>query len=80
MTIDRPISEHEGALFDAVRVLATIVMDLGADAKILRERLTAARDTADSLGNTHGAATLEFLIDALFPAPDPAPKPSFRIV
>ena len=80
MTIDRPISEHEGALFDAVRVLATIVMDLGADAKVLRERLTAARDEADTRGNKHGAATLDFLIGALFPAPDPAPKPSFHIV
>jgi len=80
VAIDRPMSEHEGALFDAVRVLATIVLDLGADAAVLRARLTAARDAADSMGNRHGAATLEFLIGALFAPPDPAPKPSLRVV
>ena len=80
MAGDRPISEHEGALFDAVRVLATVVLDLGADANVLRQRLTAARDTAESLGNTHGAATLDFLIGTLFAAPDSGPKPTLRIV
>ena len=80
MAADRPISEHEGALFDAVRVLATVVLDHGADATILRQRLTAARDAADSLGNKHGAETLDFLISSLFGAPDPSPKPSFHIV
>ncbi len=77
---DRPVSEHEGALFDAVRVLATVVMDLGADTKVLRERLTAARDAAENLGNKHGAETLDFLIGSLFAPPDPTPKPSLRIV
>ncbi len=80
MAIDRPMSEHEGALFDAVRVLATVVLDLGADAAVLRARLTTARDAAESVGNRHGAETLEFLIGALFAAPDPAPKPSLRVV
>ncbi len=80
MTIDRPMSQHEGALFDAVRVLATSVLDLGADAKLLRTRLTAARDKADAVGNKQSAATLDFLVDALFPPPDVPPKPSFRIV
>jgi hypothetical protein len=80
MAAGRPISEHEGALFDAVRVLASTVLDLGADPKILRDRLTAARDAADSLGNKHGAETLDFLISALFATSGPAPKPSFRIV
>jgi hypothetical protein len=80
MAADRPISEHEGALFDAIRVLATVVLDLGADANILRQRLTAARDAADSLGNKHGAETLDFLIGSLFGAPDSGPKPTLRIV
>jgi hypothetical protein len=80
MAADRPISEHEGALFDAVRVLGTAVLDLGADASILRQRLTTARDAAESLGNKHGAETLDFLIGSLFGAPEPSPKPSFRVV
>jgi hypothetical protein len=80
MAADRPMSEHEGALFDAVRVLATTVLDLGADPKILNERLTQAQGAADSLGNVRSAATLGFLIQTLFPAAGPAPKPSFRIV
>ncbi len=77
---ERPISEHEGALFDAVRVLATVMLDLGADAAVLRARLTAARDAADAMGNRHSAATLDFLIGAVFVEPDPAPKPLFRVV
>ena len=80
MATDRPMSEHEGALFDAVRVLATTILDLGADANVLRTRLTTARDAAESLGNRHGAETLEFLIGALFAPPDPTPKPSLRVV
>ena len=52
MAADRPISEHEGALFDAVRVLGTVVLDLGADAGVLRQRLTAARDAAEALKGT----------------------------
>jgi len=82
MPPDRPMSEHEGALFDVVRVLGTTVLGLGADPKILTDRLTEARDAASALGNLHAAATIDFLINALFPqmAPTPAPKPSFRIV
>ena len=77
------MSEHEGALFDAVQVLATTVLELGADREALRRRLKVVRDATDALGNHSGAATLDFLIAALFPAPDapePAPKPTFRIV
>lgn len=77
------MSEHEGALFDAVQVLAATVLELGADPEVLRRRLSAVRDTTVALGNRHGAATLDFLIAALFPAPDapaPASKPTFRIV
>lgn len=80
MPPDRPISEHEGALFDAVRVLGTTVLDLGADPKILTDRLTEARNSASAMGNVRGAATIDFLINALFPGKGPAPKPSFRIV
>lgn len=82
MRVDRPLSEHEGAMFDAVCILARTVLDLGADPKILNERLTAAMHAAESLGNAHGARTLDFLIRALFAPADPGPgtKPSLRIV
>ncbi len=80
MAADRPLSEHEGALFDAVRILGTTVMDMGADAKILKTRLSDAQSAADALGNAHSAATIGFLIRALFPEAEPPPKPSFRVV
>ena len=69
MRADRPLSEHEGALFDAVCILARTLLELGADPKILNERLSEAMRNADALGNPHGAATLGFLIRALFPSP-----------
>jgi hypothetical protein len=82
MRADRPLSEHEGALFDAVRILARTMLELGADPKILNERLAEAMRNAEAQGNSHGAATLGFLIRALFPAPAPEPgaRPSLRIV
>ena len=82
MRADRPLSEHEGALFDAVCILARTVLELGADPKILNERLTEAMRSADALGNSHGAATLGFLIHSLFAPsdPEPTPKHSLRIV
>jgi hypothetical protein len=82
MRADRPLSEHEGALFDAVCILARTVLELGADPKILNQRLNDAMQSAEVVGNPHGAATLGFLIRALFAAPDPEPnaKPSLRIV
>jgi hypothetical protein len=80
MAPDRPMSEHEGALFDAVRVLGFTILDLGADPKILTDRLIEAQNAAEALGNKHGASTIGFLIGALFPSPAPAPKPSFRVV
>jgi len=82
MRVDRPLSEHEGALFDAVCILARTVLELGADPKILNERLTEAMRKADAVGNPHGAETLGFLIRALFPPsqPEPGHKPSLRIV
>ena len=82
MRADRPLSEHEGALFDAVCILARTVLELGADPKILNERLADAMVSAEAIGNSHGAATLGFLIRTLFPSSDPEPnaKPSLRIV
>jgi hypothetical protein len=76
------MTEHEGALFDAVCVLARTVLDLGADPKILNERLTTAMHNAEALGNSHAAQTLGFLIRTLFAPEDPEPgrKPSLRIV
>ena len=76
----RPMSEHEGALFDAVLAIAATVLDLGADREQLKARLTAARAAADALGNRHGAETLDFLMASLFKPSDPPAKPSFRIV
>jgi hypothetical protein len=82
MRTDRPLSEHEGALFDAMCILARTVLELGADPKILNARLAEAAANAEAVGNSHGADTLGFLIRALFPSPDPEPnaKPSLRIV
>lgn len=84
MNNDRPISEHEGALFDVVRVLAATLIDLGADPELMRQRLTATRDATEALGNRHGAATITFLIASLFPSPEgpqqPPSKPTLRVV
>jgi hypothetical protein len=76
----RPMSEHEGALFDAVLAIAATVLDLGADREQLRRRLATARAAADALGNRHGVETLDFLMDSLFKPSEPPTKPSFRIV
>jgi len=80
MVNDRPISEHEGALFDAVQVLAKTLLELGADGNVLRTRLMAARESASAAGNHHGAATLDMLVGALFAPPGPPSKPSLRVV
>ena len=78
MRADRPLSEHEGALFDAVCILARTVLELGGDPKILNERLLEAMRSAEAAGNPHAAATLAFLVAALFSTPDPAPEPNAR--
>lgn len=80
MSNGRPISEHEGALFDAVLAIAATVLEMGADQGQLQQKLAAARATADARGNRHGVETLDFLIAGLFNPPEPPPKPSFRIV
>ena len=77
---DKPMSAHEGALFESVRVLGKTLLDIGADANVLRARLAEARDQTSSLGNQVGAGTIDFLIEALFSPRDPPPKPSLRIV
>jgi hypothetical protein len=74
------MSEHEGALFDAVLALAATVLEMGANPQALRAKLDAARNAADTLGNRHSVETMEFLISSLFPSADPPSKPSFRIV
>lgn len=82
MCADRPLTEHEGALFDAVCILSRTVLDLGADPKILNERLTEAMHNTEAHGNSRGAKTLGFLISALFAPSDPSPshRPPLRIV
>ena len=77
---DRPLTEHEGALFDAVCILARTVLELGADPKVLNERLGDAMKNAEALGNARGAETLGFLIGALFSPPETGPKPTLRLV
>lgn len=82
----RPMSEHEGALFDAIVVIAETLLDLGTDPEKLKSRLSDARASADALSNARDSATLDFLIAGIFnpsdpPKPlDPTPKPTFRIV
>ncbi len=80
MSQNRPMTEFEGALFDAVLLLGTIVPELGADSQSFQNRLLAARDAAEGLGNQHSVQTLNFLIASLFAQPAPAPKPTFRVV
>lgn len=80
MRADRPLTEHEGALFDAVCILARTVLELSADPKALNDRLSEAGLNADALGNARGAETLGFLIGALFSPPDPEGKPILRLV
>lgn len=88
MSSGRPMSEHDGALFDAVQAIAATVLDMGGDAGKLREKLEAARATSDARGNRHGVETLDFLIASLFKAPTPPaaptapaePKSPFRVV
>ncbi len=75
------MSEHEGALFDAVLVIAAMVLEMGADKDVFRAKLEKARAATDALGNKNGAATLDFMMSSLFgpfdpvtgPATDPAP-------
>lgn len=80
MRTDRPLTEHEGALFDAVCILARTILELGADPKTLNDRLGDAMRDAEALGNTRGAETLGFLIKTLFSPPDQGPKPTLRLV
>ncbi len=80
MSNSRPMSQHEGALFDAVLAIAATLLEQGADPEKLKARLSTARSAADALGNRHGAETLDFLMDSLFKPSDPPTKPSFRIV
>ncbi len=80
MSNGRPISEHEGALFDAVLAIAATLLEMGADPGPLREKLSLARSTADARGNRHGVETLDFLVAGLFNPAAPPPKPAFRVV
>jgi hypothetical protein len=55
MRADRPLTEHEGALFDAVCILARTVLELGADPNALNEQLSEARQNAGALGFAESA-------------------------
>ena len=80
MTSPGFMTAHEIALFECVRVLARTLVDLGADADVIRGRLTQAREAMSSLGNRAGAGAIDFLMEDLFSPRDPPPKPSLRIV
>lgn len=80
MRTDRSLTEHEGALFDAVCILGRTVLELGADPRVLNSRLDEAMRNAEALGNSRSAETLGFLIAALFAAPEQGPKPTLRLV
>lgn len=80
MSIGRPMSEHEGALFDAMLAIAATILEMGADPEKLKMRLSDARAAADALGNRNGVETLDFMMDSLFKPSEPPAKPSFRIV
>lgn len=56
------------------------VLDLGADPKVLRARLSGEMRSAEDLGNVQEAATLGCLINALFGPALPGPKSRLRIV
>ena len=80
MRADRPLTEHEGALFDAVCILARTMLELGADPKVLNDRLSVAMRNAEALGNARGAETLGFLMAALFTGPEQGSTPTLRLV
>jgi hypothetical protein len=80
MSNSRPMSEHEGALFDALLAIAATVLEMGADPEKLKARLAECRAAADALGNRHGVETLDFMTDSLFKPTEPPTKPAFRIV
>ena len=70
MATDRPISEYEGALFDAVLALGLTLLESGnLNESALLDKLSAARSNAESLGNKNGAATLGYLIKFLAEPP-----------
>ena len=80
MSANRPMSEHEAALFDAVVALAATMLELGADGPKLQARLSAARDAAGALGNHRSVETMEFLIRSIFLSQPGTPRPTLRIV
>jgi len=63
---DRPMSEYESALYEAVRILGGAVLELGANADSLLAKLEEAQRDAVASGSENGAATYELLIQALF--------------
>ncbi len=61
-------------------ILARTVLELGANPKVLNDRLDDAMRNAEAVGNVRGAETLGFLIGALFRGPEQGPKPTLRLV
>jgi hypothetical protein len=69
MTTDRPMSEYESALFDAVVILGHAVIRLGAnETEILTELREAQQDAARD-NRRNRAATLDMLIKILCEPP-----------
>jgi len=59
---DRPMSEYESAIYEAVCVLLATVLDLGARHETLVERLMEVRDDKKVGGSKNGAAAIDLLI------------------
>ena len=80
MNNSRPMSEREGAMFDALLAIGATVLEMGANPDRLREKLGSARAAAEALGNHLGAETIDFLIAGLFQPEQPPVKPTLRVV
>jgi hypothetical protein len=60
MATDRPMSEYESALFDAVLAIGQTLIQAGnISESTLLSKLCEARDDAELRGSANGAATLK---------------------
>lgn len=74
---DRPMSEHESALFQAIRVLGLAVIEKGGNRQAIEAGLEDVAAEAEDAGRTNEAATLRLLSQAILEATtDFVAKPS----
>jgi hypothetical protein len=63
MTTDRPMSEYEAALFDAIVALGQTLLEGGnISESVLLNKLSEARTNFDEMGRRDGAATIALLM------------------